>query len=329
MKNMKYTIIIFIVLVTIIINGCKKTNNVDGPWLECKQSVYDFGKVSNYKMLEHTFLLYNNGNMPVEVNDIHSSCSCNVKQLENETIQPGKTTRLVTSMDTTGKKGLVESKYIVKTNDPNGQSIELTLKADVQEYVDIKPGSVYFGRIISDEQSEASFMISSLDNNKIDIVKAKTTSKKIKTKIEAINEGSDYKISLQTIPPLDEGVFKDTIQIETNNSKYNNIQIPVSGIVIGDLFISPPKISMVYDGQDGVYTTRSIEISPGKIKNFKILHTDIPDQSIKVEYQSLDTGGYLVWLKDIPVSKEIDGKEFFIYTDIPAYEKIKIPIIIK
>lgn len=98
---------------------------------------FDFGSVEQGDILEHTFLLKNKGEVPLEIKRIATSCSCTSASVAEETVLPGKATAVKVVYDTgamSGPHGRGQQDRIIfiKTNDPIHSQIEANITAYVK-----------------------------------------------------------------------------------------------------------------------------------------------------------------------------------------------------
>lgn len=66
---------------------------------------FDFGKVDQGQLIEHTFVLRNAGGQPLVVEDIKPGCGCTVVSVPNGPIAPGAVYQLRVVFNTNGKLG--------------------------------------------------------------------------------------------------------------------------------------------------------------------------------------------------------------------------------
>jgi rhodanese-related sulfurtransferase len=91
-----------------------------GPKIVVDNPVYDFGEIKEGVIVEHAFVIKNEGDAPlVFTRKPHTSCGCTVAALSKEVLQPGESLKLVATFDSSGFGGRHVRKEIrVYTNDP-------------------------------------------------------------------------------------------------------------------------------------------------------------------------------------------------------------------
>src|SRR4051794_6125067 len=109
------------------------------PKVVVEEAVYDFGKVPPAQVLQHTFLIKNEGNAPLQVSDVVPDCKCTATEFD-KVIAPGATGKVVASVDTRMLSGQAQGQLKVITNDPVQPQLALTTKVEVQALVLAYPG---------------------------------------------------------------------------------------------------------------------------------------------------------------------------------------------
>jgi hypothetical protein len=138
------------------------------------ETVHDFGKVFEDKALTYTFLLKNEGNAPLRVEDVDPDCACTVADYDR-VIPPGGQGRITLGI----KPYSVLRDFLklakVKVNDPARPEMELSLKGYVQPIIEIQPNHIVRlrGRVDEEVRGQVRFIshlpapwqITSFDNS--------------------------------------------------------------------------------------------------------------------------------------------------------------------
>ncbi len=101
----------------------KSDKKVEGSTVEAKvpqgpttmirfdQEDYNFGKVTQGQIVEHSFEFTNVGKEPLIISECHASCGCTVPEWPRDPIAPGQKSKITTKFNTAGKSG--EQKKVV------------------------------------------------------------------------------------------------------------------------------------------------------------------------------------------------------------------------
>ena len=102
------------------------------PTLSVEQSVHDLGELIIEELAEDTFKLSNTGGETLVIENVESSCGCTIAKLDTSELNPGESTELHVTLDTSLKLGSVTKTIDIFSNDPVQPKKELILKAEVK-----------------------------------------------------------------------------------------------------------------------------------------------------------------------------------------------------
>jgi hypothetical protein len=89
-------------------------------------SVYEFGRIQEGTVVEHTFTYQNTGDAPLIIRDALVDCGCTVPQYSSEPLSPGESAEFHVRFDTHGKLGSQERLITLVTNgQPSRQIVRL------------------------------------------------------------------------------------------------------------------------------------------------------------------------------------------------------------
>lgn len=103
-----------------------------GPVLTWEEKSWNFGKVPDDSIVEHTFYFTNTGTEPLYLTSIRPSCGCTAVQEEDTLgVAPGKRSSLKVNVNMNGKRGPILKTVRIKTNEPGNNVHILRLTAEV------------------------------------------------------------------------------------------------------------------------------------------------------------------------------------------------------
>ncbi|MFT5600919.1 MAG: hypothetical protein ACI9N1_001155 [Flavobacteriales bacterium] len=95
--------------------------------LTAPSGTFDFGKVKQGDIVEHTFLIENTGNKPLRLIKVVAGCDCNSISHSDEEIQPGETGEIKVTFDTKNTIGKqVKSITVIADSFPRTKRLVLT-----------------------------------------------------------------------------------------------------------------------------------------------------------------------------------------------------------
>lgn len=102
------------------------------PTLSVENPVHDLGELIIEEPAEDSYTLTNTGGETLIIENVETSCGCTVAELDTTRLNPGESTKLNISLDTSIKLGEVTKTIDVYSNDPVNPKTELLLKAVVK-----------------------------------------------------------------------------------------------------------------------------------------------------------------------------------------------------
>jgi len=90
---------------------------------------WDFGKVKQGEVLKHDFILKNETNDILGINNIHTSCGCTVSESDKKSLIPQESTTITVSFNSKGYLGPVTQFVYVNTDNTDLAIIKFTIKA--------------------------------------------------------------------------------------------------------------------------------------------------------------------------------------------------------
>ena len=85
------------------------------------------------KIVDYTFNFGNNGNSPLKIKDIKTSCGCTAALVSSEVLEPGEEGTLKVELDNSNRSGKMSRTITISTNDPKDPTQILTVYADIQK----------------------------------------------------------------------------------------------------------------------------------------------------------------------------------------------------
>jgi len=99
------------------------------------KGVYDFGTVTEGDTLERNFAFKNEGQFPLIINNIHTSCGCTTPEWPKKPIAPGESAAVKVKFNSAGKRGVQNKTVTVYANTDPAYS-EITFRVLVNPRTD-------------------------------------------------------------------------------------------------------------------------------------------------------------------------------------------------
>jgi hypothetical protein len=104
-------------------------------------TTFDFGKVFEEQALKHTFVIKNEGDAPLKVEDVDPDCACTVASYD-KTIPPGGQGEVTLTIKPYSVLRDFLKQTKVQLNDPARPELVLTMKGYVQPIIEIQPSHI-------------------------------------------------------------------------------------------------------------------------------------------------------------------------------------------
>ena len=92
---------------------------------------WDFGQIKQGEILNHDFILKNETNNILTINNIHTSCGCTASESAKKSLMPQESTTIIVSFNSKGYLGAVTQFVYVNTDNADLAIIKFTIKAQV------------------------------------------------------------------------------------------------------------------------------------------------------------------------------------------------------
>jgi len=293
------------------------------PKLVCDEPHYHFGERDQSEVVEHTFVLRNEGEAELLIKNVRTSCGCTVANISNREVEPGGLTELTARLSLKGRRGSQRKAITVESNDPHSPKYQLYMEGAATSLVQIQPSRVYFGQIEDARPHSETVSIESKLDEPLTITRVDSSAQYFDAELKTVEEGKRYQLIVSTVPPLPAGPVRGSVRLQTESRKYPVINVGVAATVLDELMVAPNQI--ILTERDGGGVTRYVVIRPGKTKSFAVREVEPPSPNIQVQVTELGQNGYQIRLDNVVASKELDGKNLLIKTDVEEKSEIEIP----
>jgi hypothetical protein len=220
----------------------------NGPKAVPVEPIKDVGTVPKGEKIVHDFLIKNEGDAVLQIDQVRAACGCTVADFV-KTIAPGQTGKINVVIDTSTFSGPITKGVTVFTNDPQNAQIELTVRAKLEPFITAKPGYARYITVQGEpKQGTISQMLWAPDGSDFDIVKVdspfpflKVTSREAKPEERVADaKGKQWKLEMTLSNDAPVGPLAENVTVHTNHAKQKLVLIPVSGFVRPVVAVTPP-----------------------------------------------------------------------------------------
>jgi len=203
------------------------------------EPVKDLGNFYQDQLIECDFIVKNEGNTTLQINDVKPACGCTIADYD-KTIEPGKTGKVHAKVNISTFNGPISKDITVTTNDVTNPQIELTVKAIVKPLIEVKPGYARFNVLPGEmENAKTVQVIGSPDGTSFNVLSATlplegaNVSFRKATDAERIPDisGKQWAVEVVLTDDARVGPLAEYVIVTTDHPKQKEIKIPISGFV--------------------------------------------------------------------------------------------------
>lgn len=279
------------------------------PKIVAAAPVFDAGKVAKGEKVEVAFELRNEGSGELTLTDVRPTCGCTVAKYDDKIAAGGRGT-VHAAVDTSDFAGPIAKTITVLSNDPATPRLTLTIKADVQQILQVQPSFARFNFVQSQEpvtvvqtiwtDSHPDFRVTAVESP-YPFVRATFREASAAERRSEVTSGAPQWVVESTIQPDAEvGALRDFLVVKTNHPKQKELRIPVSGFVRPILSVTP------YVADFGAVTLTD------QAKDLSIIVTNFGKEPVEILRATTALAGVETSIKEIE-----KGKRFEVRVTIP------------
>lgn len=294
------------------------------PRIVSDEPVMNYGEVDNNQVIEHTFVVRNDGDALLEISRVRPACGCTVANISSQRLAPGESAEITTRLNLQGRTGRQRKTMAVDSNDPNTPTLTLTMDGVALTEINVTPQRLLVNNIKQGEEPEVHRIdILSNASQPISIQSLSTGNPLVTAELETVEEGRRYAILVRTTGELPQGPTHGRIQVQTDHPRRPSIQIPFQFMVVGDITVAPQELAMVEQAEGTI--SRNVVLRPGIVKDFTIVSVTPPaDTEIETSIRNIGVG-YMIQVNNIHPTMDLNGKSILIATDVPGMEELIVP----
>ena len=299
------------------------------------EPVKDLGLVPKGEKAAHEFVIRNDGNAPLQIQEVRAACGCTVADYD-KVIAPGQTGKVRMSVDTATFSGPIAKGVTVFTNDPATPQMELTVRANVEPFIKVQPGYARYSMVQGEKEGTIVQTLWTPDKSPMEIVKVESPYPFLKVSVrvarpeERVKPAQDqqqWRIEMTLANDAPVGPLSEPVKVYTNNPKQKLVQIPVSGFVRPVIAVTPPVVDFgpieVKEILRKTFNVRSFATEPIKVTS---IQDDI--EGIDASFEPLQDGReYQVRLTLKPeLAKGPFNGKLVITTDSPKVPRLEVEV---
>ena len=309
--------------------------SADTPKAVFPETRFAFGKVMKGAAIEHEFVLRNEGGAALRILGISTTAAMHLGRMPAQ-IEPGAEVRLRVQLDTSKLSGPFEGQILISLNDPALPEARLVLEGRVVPPIELSPRSAFFAAAQRGERRQVNIEIINHEPEPLRIESIEHPLERFATKLETIEEGRRYRLSLILNPDGPGGKKTETILVKTSSRTMPLLKIPANTYLRERVYTFPDEVDLGslrladIKGQSDLLqrTAQTLMVYQSGGSDFRVtLRTDLPALELKLErgpegdrYQITAT-----LLKDKIIPGPIKGS-IIIETNDPKFPSLRVPV---
>ncbi len=293
------------------------------PRLVVPEPVFDFGPQSNDQSIDHTFVLHNEGDALLRIENIRSSCGCTVGHVSTHEIEPGGTAEITATYNLRGRQGRQRSNLTIETNDPRMPRTRLTMMGEAVRHMQVVPQRLFFDQVVMGQSATREVEIQGLPGQDFEITDTAFSSDVFS--LEGIQELAPhhYRLAVKVRPASQAGTRQDVLRVSTSHERFPVVHVPVHVNVVGALTVAPTTITLM--GKNPSPVTRYVVVRGGAVESFEITEVIPPSDSVRVNVLAIPQRGYRIQLSNLVADPSLASTPLIIRTDIDGMPEIQVP----
>lgn len=302
------------------------------------QTDHDFGTIMDNEPKRVAFEFTNTGVDPLIIGEVKSTCGCTVPELSKKIYQPGEKGEITVLYNPHGKRGHDARSVTLETNDSTQPSVKLNIKAHVKQLVIIEPTLLQFGQTDKGKGRTMEFFVAGRTED-FRVTLATTTMPDVytvemgETEVREIGIDKEKLRATKLVVKLREdapvGVHTAEMTLRTNDDRIPVERTQVLSQVLGDIQVTPPRISLgrIELGQS---FTREFRVQSRSGQPFHISQVEARDSTAEVQFhfEPEDAKNPTSWRvvmsgRAHPQERRILG-QILVRTDVRSEETIEV-----
>jgi len=249
------------------------------PKVVVEEPLHEFGEMDQTEVGRHTFVIYNGGSGPLTLGQGTASCSCTIANVSRNQIPPGESAEVTVEWKPANFFGELNKTVTFPTNDPEKQSLVLTIHGQVLAPFRFDPPNISFHGMSAKETVERTANLLVYKAEPCEILGYEWGTKKTAEHFGLVYDAipteelakmkpqpkSGYKLTFVARKGMPTGPLVQTVAIKTS-LKPEPITVPIYGHVTADItLIGPrefkPDMNLLYLGNVPQGTEKRVDMS--------------------------------------------------------------------
>ena len=299
------------------------------PKLTCDAPVYDFGSAKEVEIIKHDFIIRNDGNEPLVIDKVKSSCGCTTASLTTNTLAVGMEMAISAKVVLKKRRGNLVKTIDVISNDPLQPVYTLTVKGIVVVPYSLSPKVATISYTPNEPARPASVRLKffgdpvQITNTSLEFVDFVTAS------LEPVVTGREYLVTfnLEEDWPV-QSAHSGTFEIMTDASDAKIISVPVALSYFPNIVVAPHEIKIPAVLSKTPFKKRLI-VRHRFNKEMEILDIRVPTTNVVATSSKKSPSMHFLVVRIDNVQKALNGTSVDIHVSYDGGKKDVLTVPIK
>lgn len=218
------------------------------------ETTFNFGIMDPLTMGEHTFVVRNEGKVPLELELGSTTCKCTFGKLEDSSILPGEEGEVTLNWNTGRKHPYYAHSAQIRTNDPKRRSIHLSVEGLVKVQLGFEPQAIILPQVEPESTPVAETILFSQAWDSFEVKDVTSSLAGVTWDLEPVDEtwltenkaryGRRLKVTLPSEMPQGHFNHQLTLHVQANGKEeVDTFELPLQGKVLRRLSAYGPTVT--------------------------------------------------------------------------------------
>jgi len=238
-------ITMFLLVVSFLLQlaSLSTSTEADAPKAVFAETRFSFGTAKQGTAIEHEFILRNEGAAALRILGARMTAPLLLNRISAK-IEPDIEVKLHIQLDTSKLSGPFEGKILISLNDPILPEATLLFEGLVIPPVELSPRPIFFVAGRRGERREASIEIINHEPEPLRIESVEHPRERFATKLETLEEGQRYRLSLILNPEGPGGKKSETIRVKTSSRTRPILSIAANTYLRERVYTFPDEVDL-------------------------------------------------------------------------------------
>ena len=224
---------------TVAVVGCsREPRRPPGPRIAIESTTHDFGPLWIGEVVQHTFVVKNEGNILLDLGDVRSTCGCLLHKVSERRIDPGRSAEVVAELHADKAPGPLVKMLRIRTNDADRLWLDLTLTAQLKTLYQVEPALLDVQDLVLGEPRDLVVKVTGTDGTPLRFGTPECKEKGFTVSLRApSDQGTEVVVRFLGEAFPGRRVFH--VSVPTQHPKVPEATLPVQAVVLARLSVEP------------------------------------------------------------------------------------------